>query len=110
MKKILLTILMVGFGLLLVACGGSNDSDLIGAWERDLGEWGISTLTFDDDGTGIFYLDSTRFDPEPFEWSTSGGVLTKEFDDGTEELEYEIDGSSLTLIENGNEFVYTRVD
>jgi len=112
LKKILSTALMVVFGFLLVACGGSgSDSDLVGTWEREH-DFGTTTIIFYEDETGTWSMDSVEFAPEEFEWSTRGNTLTKEFIDydEIEEFEYEIDGNSLTLIENGHEFIYTKVD
>ena len=107
MKKIILASLMVAFTIILIACGGSDD--LIGTWEREH-DFGITTIVFNDDNTGTWNLNEGT--PDRFEWSTSGNMLTKEFVDYNEieEVEYEIDGNQLTLIEHGNEFIYIRVE
>ena len=112
MKKIGLTILMVISGLILISCGESNGS-IVGTWERDNTEHGTSIMDFNDDGTGSWEIDSST--PFEFEWSTDGGILTMEFLPlgVTEPLEREYrleDGLLIFGMENGNEFIYNRIE
>jgi len=111
MKRILSIALIAMFSLVLIACGDSNESDLIGTWERDT-DFGIFLITFNEDGTGTFDIRDLSAPADRFEWSVNNGTLTKEFIDLDEvdEMEYEVDGDILTLIEDGNDFIYTRVE
>ena len=110
MKKSLIGTLLVLITFILVACGGSNNSDLIGTWEREH-DFGTTIMTFSEDETGTWTISGLSNEAD-FEWSTNNGTLTKEFldIDEIEAFEYRIDGNNLIIIEDGNEFVYTRVD
>lgn len=110
MKKLLLSLLTVTFSFVLVACDGSSDSYLVGTWEREnLWDERIITIVFNADNTGSWTFIS---EPDVFEWSTSGNTLTKEFTElnETDVFEFGVNGNVLTLIEDGNEFIYTRVE
>ena len=107
MKKILLTILVVAFSFTLIACGGSNDSDLIGSWEREH-NFGITTIVFNEDATGTWNLNTDN--SYIFEWSTNNSILTKEYGDFDEKFVYEVDGNNLILIEYGMKMIYNRVE
>ena len=109
MKKLLLTALVGIFTFVLVACGGSNNSELVGSWERE-STWDgrIIVWEFFDDNSGTWNMGDGI--PDVFEWSIRNNVITMEFTEFNESEEYEfrIEGNNLIMIEDGNEFVYIR--
>ena len=122
MKKLLLTISILLLVPVLMACGGSNDSNLVGVWEREVYQdeelWFTSLLILNADGTGESHtiIDEFEVPTLEFEWSTSGGEFTQEFtarddaDFSPTPLAYVVEGDTLTITEGANDFVYTRVE
>lgn len=114
MKKItsvLLVLLMVLAVFGLVACGSSDNEDLVGTWESN-----ITLITFNEDGTGEWNTDGTGFGmgmiTDYFTWSTSSGNLTFEFEDGDTAVNpYTLDGDTLTMIDSyhDEELIFIRV-
>jgi len=97
MKKILALVTFAAVMVILTACGSGGVSDeVVGTW----GAFDMEIFTFNSDGTGYELLDH-----EPFEWSMRRGTLTMTFDDGeSEEMDYSIDGDTLTLIDQVSDF------
>ena len=125
---LLLAVVLVS-AFLLTGCSGNSDNanPLVGTWSQDgLRDTMRVMLTFNANGTGeldvvsFFYLnadgtierDGVNLNTLEFVWTVDSGTLSVDTNGVVEELEFSIDGDTLTTISSasGRETVYSRVE
>lgn len=104
MKKRLFSLVMgailLSLGLVLASCAGENP--LVGRWQDQYGD----TLEFFSDGNGVW-------DEEAFTWSSERGRLRVEFSiwgfNEVEVFDYEVSHNTLTIREDGEDWIFNRI-
>ena len=98
----LAALLLLGMVVTLAGCGGG--SALVGKWQvvKD-GEASDETMEFFKDGT-VIIEDSVKG-----EWKAEKGRLTITVWGMTQTADYKISGSTLTIIDDGDEEIYKKV-
>ena len=105
MKKILGLISVMLVTVLLTACNGDSDHEIVGTWQWR-GMVDVS-LVFNADGTGYEQWDGNR---ETLEWAVDGDYVIVTFEGGHVEFA-SVDGDVLSIWEEGfQEDIFYRAD
>lgn len=110
MKKIIAALMILMMVFALCACGDSKKDEepltLVGSWESNtLADY---IYTFNEDGTGNYYVVGLDM---PFTYEDNGDSVSILFEGNTDatDLEYTIEGKTLTIIDSfGEPVLYTR--
>lgn len=111
-KKRIISICMATLVMLLAIASCGKKEDITGKWvytEESTGR--TSTMELFSDGTGTYIEDGWL--SYSCEWSTENGRLKIEIDTGifgkiSQAADYELDGDTLVLTDDGESFTYIR--
>ena len=115
--RILLLCLLLSFPFVLLACGQTEETALLGRWETEMEdeELGRFSIVYNFTEDGEIFVEQKQGDAIPFSipfgtWSVKGNKVTIESDGTKKTFSFSVRGSELTLLGEGDETaVFQRI-